>query len=198
MNKFCRERGEIYRLKVPFEDLFTSVFLVFDGKNTVMVDCATTSFDVDEVIVPALREMGLDIKDITHLMLTHKHGDHAGGLKRMRELFPDLTIIDKAVDLSENLEVYPMPGHTDDCIGLLDKRTGTLVSGDGLQGDGVGKYRCSVVNKSGYADTIKKIKKDERINNVLFSHAYEPWCDSGAFGRDAVENCLFYCEKTIR
>lgn len=196
MNKFYRECGEIFRLKVRFENLYTSVFLVLDGETAVMVDCATTDSDVNEVIAPALREMGQNLR-VTHLLLTHKHGDHAGGLKRMRELFPDLTVIDKAVDLSENLEIYPMPGHTEDFVGLLDKRTGTLVSGDGLQGDGVGKYRCSVVTKGGYAQTIEKIKRDKRVNNLLFSHEYEPWNENGAFGREAVEDCLAYCEKTI-
>lgn len=48
--EFIKEIGSIYRLKVPFENLYTSVFLVqTDGKYT-LVDCATTAQDVDEYI----------------------------------------------------------------------------------------------------------------------------------------------------
>ena len=40
--------GGIYRLKVPFDTLYTSVFLVTGESGAVMVDCATTDYDVDK------------------------------------------------------------------------------------------------------------------------------------------------------
>ena len=43
MNEFIKITDGIFRLKVPFEELYTSVFLVeFDG-GRALVDCATTS-----------------------------------------------------------------------------------------------------------------------------------------------------------
>ena len=198
MKEFYRESGEIFRLKVPFENIYTSVFLIFDGKATVLIDCATTPSDVTDVIIPALSAMGLTEKSLTHIVITHKHGDHAGGLKKLLELNPGLTVIDRAGALSENLEVYPMYGHTKDCVGVLDLRVGTLVSGDGLQGYGVDKYRCSLESKEEYVKTLERIKSDERISSVLFSHAYEPWNKDVAFGREEVEGCLNDCISTVQ
>lgn len=50
MMDFYKEIDGIYRLRVPFENLYTSVFLVTLEHGYVPVDCATTAFDVDEII----------------------------------------------------------------------------------------------------------------------------------------------------
>ena len=46
-NGFLKEQEGIYRLKVPFEDLYTSVFLVETPQRLILVDCATTDDDVE-------------------------------------------------------------------------------------------------------------------------------------------------------
>ena len=132
------------------------------------------------------------------MILTHKHGDHAGGLLRISEQIPSLQAIDKTMFLDiKGITIYALKGHTLDCIGVLDERSGTLIAGDGLQGYGVGEYRCSLESKEEYIKTIDKIKKDGRIKNILFSHAYEPWYKYGAFGREEVENCLQDCVEYL-
>ena len=68
---FKRVLGQIYRLKVPFENLYTSVFLIKTASGNVLVDCATTSFDVNEYILPALNNLNLTIFDVKYLVLTH-------------------------------------------------------------------------------------------------------------------------------
>lgn len=196
---FEKEIGDIYRLKVPFDgDVYTSVFLIRTKQGNVLVDCATYTSDVDEYIVPALRELGLKLANIKYLILTHKHGDHSGGLLRILEQIPLLQVIDKTMFLDiKGITIYALKGHTLDSIGVLDGRSGTLISGDGLQGYGVGKYRCSLESKEEYIKTIDRIKKDGCIKNILFSHAYEPWYKYGAFGREEVENCLQDCIEYV-
>ncbi len=196
--KFEKAVGEIYRLKVPFDNIYTSVFLIKTQTENVLVDCATTEEDVNEYILPALLERGLSLTDIQYLVLTHKHRDHAGGKERLLQLNPNLKIIDGACEnFANGLTVYALKGHTLDCIGVLDERTGTLITGDGLQGAGIGKYRCSLKSKDEYIKTIDKIERDKRIENVLCSHAYEPWCKDGAFGREEVEKILKACKKYV-
>lgn len=194
---FKKEIGEIYRLKVPFENLYTSVFLIQTESANILVDCATTQEDVQEWILPALKEKGLSIQDIQFLLLTHKHADHAGGVSEILKLHPAIETINTVCQRFENLEIYSLQGHTEDCIGVLDVCAGTLISGDGLQGVGIGQYRCSLENKEEYIKTIHKIRKDQRIKNLLFSHAYEPWNKDAAFGREAVEKCLQDCIKYV-
>ena len=195
---FVKEVEGVYRLKVPFEDLYTSVFLIRIEQGYLLVDSATYVSDVDEYILPALKEMGLSITDIHYLVLTHKHGDHVGGKNRILELAPSIKIVQEIPLIAlKGLTVYELKGHTLDCIGVLEERSGTLISGDGLQGYGVGKYRCSLESKEEYIKTIEKIRQDKRIENILFSHAYEPWYKDGAFGREEMKKCLENCIECV-
>ena len=195
---FEREIADIYRLKVPFDNIYTSVFLIKTESGNILVDCATTKQDVDEWIVPALAQAELSVTDIKYLVLTHKHRDHAGGKERLLALNPSLEIIDELREnFANGLTMYEMKGHTLDCVGVFDERSGTLISGDGLQGYGVGKYRSSLKSKEEYAKTIERIRQDKRVKNILFSHAYEPWERCGVFGREEVEKCLLSCEEVM-
>ena len=195
---FQQETQGIYRLKIPFEDLYTSVFLIHTKQGNVLVDCGTYPSDVDKYIIPSIEGLGLKLKDINYLILTHSHGDHTGGLSRLLDLNTMLQVVDGMMSiLLDGIVMYEMKGHTLDCIGILDERSGSLISGDGLQGEGIGKYRCSLVSKDEYIKTIEKIQKDERVKNILFSHAYEPWCKDGAFGREKVLNCLRDCKNAL-
>jgi hypothetical protein len=45
---------------------------------------------------------------------------------------------------------------------------------------------------------LERIKTDERIKNILFSHAYEPWNKDIAFGREEVLIKIQDCEKFIK
>ena len=194
---FYKETDKIFRLRVPFEDLYTSVFLIDADSTKILVDTATYSDDVDRYILPALKKMGYTLPDVSALVLTHKHADHSGGLSRILSLAPGLEVVRDIRELSDELCSYPIAGHTKDSIGVLDTRTGTLISGDGLQGAGIGKYRCSVADKVEYLKTIERIKKDERIENILFSHAYEPWYKDSIFGREKVLDILSKCTEYV-
>ena len=197
MISFYKETDGIYRLRVPFENIYTSVFLVSSGNDAVLIDCATTASDVDNVIAPTLEELGYRLDKLKGLVLTHRHSDHAGGSKRILELAPTIEIITDVREIFEGVSTYPLPGHTLDMIGVIDLRTGTLISGDGLQGAGIGKYRCSTKSEEAYIQTINKIKDDTRIKSILFSHAYEPWNEDCIHGRERILDCLDYCRKYI-
>ncbi len=198
MSGFYEEANGIYRLKVPFEKIYTSVFLITTPNGAVLVDCATTAEDVDIFIVPSLRALGYAPTDIKMLVLTHRHGDHAGGLSRILSLAPNIEVVSDVRQLAEGLYTYPLAGHTEDAIGVIDISSHTLISGDGLQGAGVDKYRCNVKNKEAYFKTLERIKNDERVENILFSHAYEPFDKDSVFGRGEVEACLSQCKKYVK
>ena len=61
---FLKETEYIYRLKIPFETVYTSVFLIKSTSGVFLVDCATTEGDVDNVILPALSALGYKMGDI--------------------------------------------------------------------------------------------------------------------------------------
>ena len=196
MADFLEDIKGIYRLKVPFDTVYTSVFLIKSERGIILVDCASTNTDVDECIIPALKRLGYSPSELKIIVLTHRHGDHAGGLERILHYAPDIDVIKTPCQITESISTYPLPGHTLDSIGVFDKRSGTLISGDGMQGAGVDKYRCSLQSKEAYLETLKKITEDKEIQNILFSHAYEPWNKDTAFGRievdDRIKDCLEY------
>ena len=192
-NSFLQEKEGIYRLKVPFEDLYTSVFLVETPQRLILVDCATTDDDVELCIIPALGEMGRELCDIDAIVLTHRHGDHAGGIDCVLRHAPHIEVVTDVKEIADGVCTYELHGHTEDCIGVLDARTHTLISGDGIQGMGIGKYRCSLESRAAYLQTLERVKSDERIESILFSHAYEPWDSDSAQGRENVIDRINFC-----
>ena len=195
---FYEEISGIYRLKVPFDTVYTSVFLLTAENGNIMVDCATTAYDVDNFITPALRTLGYKLSDIDTIVISHRHSDHAGGLDRLMALAPYIEVIMDTRDLGNGISTYSLPGHTLDCIGVLDERTATLITADGLQGAGVDKYRCSLKSIEAYFKTIETLRADERIQNLLFSHAYEPWFSDRAIGRNEVLERLSDCISVLK
>ena len=190
MSGFYEEVEGIYRLKIPFDTVYTSVFLIKAPSRVILVDCATTARDVEDVILPALAELGYTPTDVDTLVLTHRHGDHAGGMETLLHHAPQLEVVTDIRALADGVCTYPMGGHTKDCIGVFCTRTGTLISGDGIQGAGVDKYRCYTEDPKMYLETLARIREDARIENILFSHAYEPWLADRASGREQVLACL--------
>ncbi len=194
--KFIKETERVYRLEVPFEDLFTSVFLIDIGTDGLaLVDCATTDSDVKNYILPALKAFGAKEDDVKFLVITHDHSDHAGGETAAREAFSSAVVVRGEARLGSTARTYPLAGHTLGFIGAFDETDGTLISGDGVQCDGVGRYPKSLESADEYVKTLRRLKADETVKNLLFSHEYEPLRVRSLFGRRAVEDCLDYCEE---
>lgn len=66
------------------------VYLVDGGDELALVDVGAGMGA--EAIVENVRREGFDPERIRHLILTHAHGDHAGGAARMRRLLGDLAV----------------------------------------------------------------------------------------------------------
>lgn len=198
MSDFYKETDKILRLEVPFYSVYTSVFLIDTSDGYILVDCATTDADVDERIIPALERQGVPLSEVKKIVITHDHSDHAGGLSQIRARIPHIEVVRDLRKLSDGVCTYQLTGHTKDFIGVLDERSNTLISGDGLQGAGIKQYRTSLADNDGYIQTIEQIKLDERIENVLFSHEYEPWYKNGVSGRENVIDILSDCLKYVK
>lgn len=89
--------GNLKLLRVPFGTSWTGVILVDDEKK-ILIDSGALSSDVDDVIIPALGELGYMLSDIDYLVNTHSHGDHIGGYSRVLELAPDITVVASSTD----------------------------------------------------------------------------------------------------
>ena len=75
----------VYLLKVPFSGLWTGVLLI-TGEENCLIDSGAKDTDVDQHILPALADLGMDLSSVKWLLNTHSHGDHIGGHGRIRNL----------------------------------------------------------------------------------------------------------------
>lgn len=99
--------------------------------------------------------------------------------------------------IAGRLQVIHTPGHDDDCVCWFDIPTGTLITGDSLQGNGtpaqgVGFYK----NLESYLSSLRKLQAMP-IENIICGHEYDEigWYISG---KGAVDTALRQCEESTR
>lgn len=92
MESFSEVVPDVHLLKVPFTGVWTGVTLVLSDDAPILVDSGGMRETVDSTIVPALAELGMSLSDIGWVLATHIHGDHVGGIARMRELAPSIKV----------------------------------------------------------------------------------------------------------
>jgi len=83
MTHFEQIAENLYLLKVPFGPVWTGVTLL-TGKENILIDSGATDEDVEHILIPALKAMG--VEKLHYLINTHSHGDHIGGNFRLRQL----------------------------------------------------------------------------------------------------------------
>lgn len=189
MLKFEPITNDILRLKVPFENIYTAVFLIKTESGAILVDAATTKEDAENIILPAIDEV-LDRNGIKYLVCTHLHGDHGGGIihllphlesirvaaasPRATELYgAERVQLLKEGDTLCGIDILSLKGHSPDCVGLFDKRTKTLIMGDAVQLYGITKYGCGVGMPREYRKTLERIGT-LGAKMLVASHEYYP------------------------
>lgn len=201
IENFC---PNLYRIRVPFEDIYTSVYVVRDHKNTAIIDSGAGAPDVDQCIVPALRTLGIDSTEVRYLLLTHAHGDHAGGAERLSAVLPHAEIrasypmglprfrlfCDNEILMTE-LQAIFLPGHVDHSVGFLHLPSKTLLSGDCLQLKGIGKYRKNIADREAYERSVRKLQS-MNLKRIVAAHEFDP-LGSIADGEEAVQVYLEKC-----
>jgi glyoxylase-like metal-dependent hydrolase (beta-lactamase superfamily II) len=126
---------------------FVSAYILVRGGEAVVVDTGVAGSD-DE-IAAALGGIGLAWPDVAHVILTHKHGDHAGSIEAVLTAATaatgyagtadlpainaprPLTALDDGATVA-GLTIVATPGHTRGHIAVLDEPGGILVAGDAL------------------------------------------------------------------
>lgn len=132
---------------------FVSAYVLVRGSEAAVVDTGTSGSG--PAITQALIDLGLAPTDVRHIILTHNHGDHIGGLTELESEMTNATVYAGAGDidtirsslslseLSDGDEVFGMgvvgtPGHTVGSISVFDTDTGLVVAGDAINGDNAG------------------------------------------------------------
>jgi len=128
-------------------------FLVSGEDRLILVDTGFSDADAD-IIMDAIKDMDHKHEDLKLCILTHRHGDHTGGLKKLKKTLKfevlahelDMPAIQKqtgydvehVVKGGERLpdcggiNVLHTPGHTPGHISLHLPRIKTMIAGDAI------------------------------------------------------------------
>ncbi len=129
---------------------FVSAYLIARGNEVAIVDSGNGNnlpkFE------EALSIVGAGWGDVNHLILTHKHGDHVGGLPDITGAASNANVYIGEADLDGvpegaaqpindgdeifGLQIIGTPGHTPGHISVFDESAGFLVAGDALNEEG--------------------------------------------------------------
>ena len=128
-------------------------FLLDAADRVILVDTGASDADAD-IIMDAIKDMGREHADLKLCVLTHRHGDHTGGLKKLKKTLKfqvmahelDMPAIQKSsgydvehvVKGGERLpdcggiNILHTPGHTAGHISLHLPQKKTLIAGDAI------------------------------------------------------------------
>ena len=132
---------------------FVSAYILVRGNEAAIVDTGTDGSR--DAILEGLDALAVEPSMVRHVVLTHNHGDHAGGVAGLEGDLTnaivhvgtaDIAQVQTSLQLEEvedgdeifGMGVIGTPGHTPGSISLFDTETGLLVAGDAINGDGSG------------------------------------------------------------
>jgi glyoxylase-like metal-dependent hydrolase (beta-lactamase superfamily II) len=141
-------------------------------------------------IESALLAAGLGWDAVGHVILTHRHGDHAGSLPEVLSRAAGATAYAGAGDIPSitsprplvavgdgdsvfDLEIIETPGHTPGHISILDAAGGLLVAGDALNGSasgGVSGPNPRFSSDIGLANASVAKLTEHAFETVVFGH----------------------------
>lgn len=191
----------IYRIKIPFETIYTSSFVLIEGGDAVVLDFGSNDNDCETYIIPELDALGVNVR---YLAVSHAHGDHCGGIGAMMKKYPsaevlqmgrqwcDIPATDREVVLGR-FKLVALKGHSDDGMAILDTKTNSLVSGDALQVWGVDRWKTYFTDYDLYIETLEKVRELD-VDTIIAAHEYEP-CGYIAEGKEQVAVYLDECRK---
>ena len=216
MDNLTHLTDRISRLTIPFSDVYTTVFIIKTDKGVIIFDTATYASDVDTYIIPALCELGITAEMLKCVFLSHSHGDHAGGLARLVEIYKDISIVSRSTELSEKYKdfrfVFPddgqeicdgfcafaVPGHSADSMILFDKKSKVALTGDSLQMYGLfgsGEWGANIGMPTEHIEAVEKLQRMD-IEFIYTSHDYYP-CGYAYCGNGNVEKAFKLCIEPI-
>ena len=128
---------------------FVSAYVLVRGNEAAVVDTGVGGSA--DAIGQVLDSAGPGWAGVRHVVLTHKHPDHAGSISDVLDEATGATGYVGQADMSEvdadlralsdgdevfGLQIVGTPGHTVGHISIFDQDTGVLVAGDSLTNEG--------------------------------------------------------------
>jgi metallo-beta-lactamase class B len=115
----------------------------------ILIDTLTLDGDVETILLPGMAELGLDPHDIRYVIVTHAHGDHHGGVRLLRERYPNFRVIMSEADWAYSLMPYYMVDGGLDPASKPPRREGDI-SYTGTYDLALGRTKVRIVETPGH------------------------------------------------
>jgi glyoxylase-like metal-dependent hydrolase (beta-lactamase superfamily II) len=182
---------------------FVSAYVLVRGNEAAVVDTGVGGSA--GAIGQVLEQAGPGWGGVRHVVLTHKHPDHAGSVSDVLDQATSATGYIGQADLTEvdaqlsalgdgdevfGLQIVGTPGHTAGHISIFDEDTGVLVAGDALNNDGglAGSSPEFTEDQAAAAASVLKMAR-LRPKTILVGHG-EPIVDVGAAALERLASSL--------
>jgi glyoxylase-like metal-dependent hydrolase (beta-lactamase superfamily II) len=184
---------------------FVAAYVLVRGREAAVVDTGVGG-SADE-IGAVLDEAGPGWVGVRHVVLTHKHPDHAGSLGDVLTRATRATAYAGAADLGDiasprrltsvadgddvfGLQIVASPGHTRGHVAVFDGESGVLVAGDALTNtDGLaGSNPQFTEDKAAAVDSVRRLAQ-LRPRMILVGHG-EPVEKNAAAALDRLADSL--------
>ncbi|WP_395167056.1 MBL fold metallo-hydrolase [Francisella salimarina] len=156
-------------------------YLLYDDSHAIVIDPLKA-----DIFDDFIKQNNLKLEAI---LITHRHGDHIAGVKKLLEIYPgtrvyayadnDLFKPDVYVDEGDsidfgvtNCKVMYTPGHIDDHVCFLFEKEKALFCGDTLFNAGVGGVHAASADVGQLYDSLVKISDLDKDIKPYPAHDY--------------------------
>lgn len=110
-----------------------SAWLLDTGDGYILFDAMYAPQDMEKIVEPGMRSLGLDPARIRYLVITHAHGDHFGGARYLKEHY-GTRIMASAADWDDMADqaAHPRSGMPSEWAKLVPERDMTIADGQGF------------------------------------------------------------------
>ncbi len=193
--------AEIHYLKHGWGDpgFWTGMLLIRGKKTSFLLDTAVNGA-VEETLEPYFKKHHIEWRSVSHIINTHFHSDHVecnaliqnlsgaetaihhAGAENLRKTGSPVNIELKDGDIIAqddlSLRIIHTPGHSADSICILEEDTGTLFSGDSIQGKGSENIGFALYDDhAAYRESLQKLRRLCRkgdIRRLITGHPERP------------------------
>ncbi|MDD7750728.1 MAG: MBL fold metallo-hydrolase [bacterium] len=191
----------VWTLKHPWlvPGFWTSMLLMEGRSCSFLIDSAVKGA-VEATLAPFLRERRIPWSAVRQVLNSHSHGDHVECNARLRELSgavfsihrnganslrasgftPDRELADgdEVRDGDVTARIFHTPGHSDDSVCILEPETGTLFTGDAVQGRGSDNIGLALyADPTAYRNSLKRIRRlcaSGEVRRMVLGHPERP------------------------
>ena len=117
--------AKIHRIPLEaFPNFWAYAYLVQKDKNIFLIDCGSGTDASHQNLLNGFQQAGFQLSDLTHILLTHAHIDHFGGLSKLKPL------IDAKIGCHE-LD-FQTVAHHEARLALISRRLASFLAESGL------------------------------------------------------------------